>query len=206
MNTRSLHPEDENRLWSRFCKGERDAFDTLYATYFPVLFQYCIRFTSDRSLIKDVLQDFFITLFLKPPKSSAVKQVKSYLLVSVRRQLLKALQKEAAGFQTLDDEAGYDFELELAADNSFIEKQEAGGVTQALQQMIRQLTPRQREAVYLYFFENIGYEQIADMLDMKEIKYARTLIYRALEDMRDLLAQNQVMTDILRNAAFAKQP
>lgn len=204
MRSNVTDPNTETQQWSRFCKGDRQAFDMLYAVYFPVLFQYCIRFTHDRNLIKDVLQEFFITLFLKPPKAAAVQHWKSYLLVSVRRQLVKAIAREATSFTSLQNEDTYDFELELAADAALIEKQDDGKRTRTVQQLINQLSARQREAVYLYFFENIPYEQIADILGMKEVKYARTLIYRALDDIRAALAGNSDLAAAARDAASLK--
>ena len=47
-----------------------------------------------------------------------------------------------------------------------------------------QLTQRQKEAVYLRFYENASYEEIAAVMSLKEVKYARTLIYRALDVLR----------------------
>ncbi len=203
MRGNALDPDNESQLWSRFCKDDRAAFDIVYATYFPILFQYCFRFTTDRSLIKDVLQDFFLTTFIKPPRGAAVQHVKSYLLVAVRRQLFKALRNAAVTENNLTEEGDYDFQLELAADSFLIEKQTTHNRDTALQHIINGLTPRQREAVYLYFFENISYEQIAVILSLKEVKYARTLIYRALEEMREVLSGNHALTEMIRNKTAA---
>jgi DNA-directed RNA polymerase specialized sigma24 family protein len=46
------------------------------------------------------------------------------------------------------------------------------------------LTERQKEAIFLRFYENMEYEQIASLMALKEVKNARTLIYRAIEVLR----------------------
>lgn len=195
MKGKAIDPDEENQVWNRFCKGDRAAFDNIYATYFSQLFQYCLRFTPDRELISDVMQDFFIELFCKPPKNTTVAHLKSYLFVSVRRRLLKTINKEVKMFETLDDEDSYDFQLELSADNALI----AINKSEAIQGIVNKLTTRQREAVYLYFFEDITYVEIAEIMSLKEVKYARTLIYRALDDIREILSRNTGLSEFIRN-------
>jgi RNA polymerase sigma factor (sigma-70 family) len=190
MTGKAIDPDEENQVWNRFCKGDRAAFDTIYATYSTQLFQYCLRFTPDRDLISDVLQDFFIELFCKPPKNK-ITHLKSYLFVSIRRRLLKT--KQGKMFETLEDD--YDFHLELSADNALI----ATNRSEAIQNIVNKLTTRQREAVYLYFFENITYVEIAEIMSLKEVKYARTLIYRALDDIREILSRNTGLSEFIRN-------
>jgi RNA polymerase sigma factor (sigma-70 family) len=195
MTGKAIDPDKENQVWSRFCKGDRDAFDTIYASYFSQLFQYCLRFTADRELISDIMQDFFIELFCKPPGNTTVTHLKSYLFVSVRRRLLKTINKQVKMFESLTDEGSYDFHLELSADNALIAINRA----QAIQGIVNKLTTRQREAVYLYFFEEISYVEIAEIMSLKEVKYARTLIYRALDDLRGILSRNTSLSEFIRN-------
>ncbi|WP_143309174.1 RNA polymerase sigma factor [Chitinophaga vietnamensis] len=200
MNKTAVEQEDESRLWERFCKGNKEAFDSLYYTYFPLLFQYCSKFTADRDLIKDVLQDFFIELFTQSSRRGNIRQLKSYLFVSARRKLLKTLrQQKVRSTLNLEEEDAYDFHLELSADHPLIHKQQDSHLQLVVQQVINQLSNRQREAVYLYFFENIGYDGIADIMSMKEVKYARTLIYRALAEMREAFAGNQQLSGLLES-------
>lgn len=195
MTGKALDPDVENQVWNRFCKGDRAAFDTIYATYFPQLFQYCVRFTSDKNLISDVLQDFFIDLFCKPPHKSAIKHLKSYLFISVRRKLLKTITKQVRMFESMADDESYDFYLELSADTTLAENNRNA----AIQQIVNKLTTRQREAVYLYFFEDINYLQIAEIMSLKEVKYARTLIYRALDEIREILSRNASLSAFIRS-------
>ena len=53
-----------------------------------------------------------------------------------------------------------------------------------LNQCLEQLTDRQKEAIYYYYFENFSYEQIKDIMGMHQIRSARNLIYRALAALR----------------------
>lgn len=183
-------PEDDTALFNRLCKGDEKAFARVYDTYFPLLFQFCIRFTPDRSLIKDTLQDFFMGLINRQQRALEVTNIKSYLMVSVRRELLRRLARETRlPVETMGDEA-YDFHLELSPEHALINKQNGEWERRQLQDNINRLSARQREAIYLYFYNDLSYEEIAGIMDLKEVKYARTLIYRALTGLRLALRED----------------
>lgn len=189
---------DDIQLWEQFCKGDKRAFDGVWAYWFPILFKYCNRFTDDKALIKDVLQDFFIELFTSRSRRSHVQHLKSYLMIAVRRKLLRVVsQQKARSTEDLGTDESYAFYLDLSADHPLIHQQELHNRKQLVQHVINGLSNRQREAIYLYFFEDISYESIAEIMSMKEVKYARTLIYRALDEMRAIIASNKQLTELL---------
>lgn len=185
--------QNDQYLWTRLCQGDRDAFGEIYSRYFPMLFRYCIRFTADRGLVKDMLQDFFSQLFLQREGLSLPSNLKSYLIVSARRKLFRYLDKAALLPAKIDESAASLFTLELSPEHALINRQHAEQTSKLLQQRIDSLTPRQKEAIYLRFYENLTYDDIAGIMEMKEVKYARTLIYRALAELKELLMQDEAV-------------
>lgn len=183
--------QDEKFLWVRLCEGDRDAFGEIYRRYFPLLFRYCIRFTTDRSLVKDMLQDFFSQLFLQRAGLATPVNLKSYLLVSARRKLFRYLEKSSRLPGGLDEGTISLFDLELSPESILIHRQHTEQANRLLQQKLNALTLRQKEAIYLRFYENLTYEEIAEIMVLKEVKYARTLIYRAIAELKELLAPNE---------------
>lgn len=192
MSTSLNNPQQEEKfLWVRLCEGDREAFGEIYRRYFPLLFRYCIRFTTDRSLVKDMLQDFFSGLFLQRGGLAVPVNLKSYLLVAARRKLFRYLDKSAHGPASLDESATTLFALELSPESMLIHRQHTEHTTRLLQQKLNALTLRQKEAIYLRFYESLSYEEIADIMVLKEVKYARTLIYRAIAELKELLAPDE---------------
>lgn len=173
-------------LWNRLRAGDRQALGELYTLYFAQLFQYCMHFTKDRNLVKDVLQDFFVTLFKNHARLGPVHQVKSYLMVAARREMVRRLNKKEI-LSLAKEEEDYQFLLELSTEQEFIHKQYDAYLSKQLQQMVNQLSPRQKEAIYLYFFENASYDTIAEIMSFKDVKYTRALIYRALAQLKQAL-------------------
>ncbi|MGX5818779.1 RNA polymerase sigma factor [Chitinophaga lutea] len=182
--------KDDIELWTLLRNGDREAFVAIYNRYFPLLFRYCSSFTSDRPLVKDMLQDFFTQLYLQSATLHAAERLKSYLLVSARRKLIRYLGKASRFPDALTDEDTYDFCLELSAESAWIDRQRAEEHARCLRRSVARLTDRQREAIYLRFYESLGYEEIAEVMQLKEVKYARTLIYRALGELKTVLAKD----------------
>jgi RNA polymerase sigma factor (sigma-70 family) len=58
----------------------------------------------------------------------------------------------------------------------------------AVQRALAELTPRQKEAIYLRYMNRMSYEEICQIMDMN-YQSARNLIFRAVEKMRLALAQ-----------------
>ena len=145
--------QDERSLWSRLREGDREAFSEIYRRFFPLLFRYCIRFTADRDLVKDVLQDFFTQLYLKREALIIPDKLKSYLLVAARRELVRRLGKENRRAGEALQEEGYDFSLELSAEHLLINRQHEEKTARQLQRSMYLLTDRQKEAIYPVFMK-----------------------------------------------------
>ena len=58
-------PNFDADMWAEFIGGSKTAFDFLYDKYFSLLYGYGMQFCTDKSLIKDCIQDLFIELWSK---------------------------------------------------------------------------------------------------------------------------------------------
>ena len=62
-------------------------FSQLYDKHVDSLFSFGSKFTSDRELIKDCIQDVFVKLFNKKEALDKVCNIESYLYVSLRNRI-----------------------------------------------------------------------------------------------------------------------
>ncbi|HVS96640.1 MAG TPA: RNA polymerase sigma factor [Puia sp.] len=182
--------DEDTALISQFLKGNKAAFIKVYRNLFPLLFEYGIRFTHDRSLIKDTLQDFFMNLLNRKSPLPDIYNIRSYFMVSVRRELLRRMAREARVPVGVMNGDSYEFHLELSPESALIDRQSGEQRSRGMQQAINCLSARQREAIYLYFYNNLTYEEVAEVMGLKEVKYARTLIYRALGELKLVLRED----------------
>ena len=84
---------NENIIWDKMLTGDRDALGKLMHSYFRPLANYGLRFTTDKEVIKDSIQELFIVVWERRSHLAVAVNVKSYLFSSFRRLLLRTLKK-----------------------------------------------------------------------------------------------------------------
>ncbi|WP_277479116.1 RNA polymerase sigma factor [Catalinimonas alkaloidigena] len=163
--------------------GSDQAYEQLYDKFFPLLFRYGMQFCPERAMVKDCLQDFFVELYVGRANLSKVQQVKNYLYVSFRHRIIR----KACGKQLLLEpiSSNYHFEVSFSHEHALIREQLDEIRQRKLLNAFKKLSSRQKEAVFLRFYENMSYEEIAEIMKMKKVKYARTLVYRAIAVLKD---------------------
>src|SRR5690606_25688256 len=55
-----------------------------------------------------------------------------------------------------------------------------------LEKACNTLPERQREAIILYFFEELSYAEIAEVMNIGKISSTRALVYRAIDSLRNI--------------------
>lgn len=185
-----LH-SDENHIWQCFRKGSEKAFEQIYDRYFSLLFNYGLHISANKDLIKDCIQNLFFDLWKKRESISEVLNVKSYLFTALRRKIVKELMKENK-LTVNEISENYDFVVNSSHEFSLIDEQHNQEVSKRLSRSFNTLTKRQKEAIFLRFYENMDYLEIAVVMSLKSSKYARTLIYRALDVLKITISKEVI--------------
>ena len=167
-----------NDLWNQMKAGSEKAFEQLYDTFFPLLFRYGLQFCPDREVLKDCLQDFFTDLYLRKSSSQEVIHVKSYVYTAFRHRIIRHVSRRHLSLEPLTET--YHFEVTCSHEHNLILQQLDSNQRCHLLHAFQRLSSRQKEAIFLRFYEDLSYQEIADILKMKKVKYARTLVYRAI--------------------------
>jgi RNA polymerase sigma factor (sigma-70 family) len=154
-------------LWERFCKGDQQALNTIYHAHIDDLYHYGMHFCRDAERVKDCLQDLFQCLWLdREHLSNDVKNIRYYLISSLRRRLLRSLEKTRRNYtEELGDT--FDFKLIPPREEIIIQDEIYQQQVKQLQEGIAMLSRRQREAIYLRFYQNLSYDEIAKLMMMK---------------------------------------
>ncbi len=107
-----------------------------------------------------------------------------YLLSAATRMAKRALGRAAkeghprdVSLNTLMDEYGFDAEAPSPDDGTMLLR---------LQSALAALTPRQREAVELFYYQNLSHKEMAERLGITP-EYSEVLLSRALARLRCLL-------------------
>ena len=172
----------EEEVWQDFVNGSESALVYIYREYSNKLFNYGMQFVKDREFVLDVMQDLFYYLIKTHKRLGKTTSIKFYLLSSMRRMLLRRLKEEKRINTESLEQKSFDVAFQ-GVDPGSLEEYEV----QVLKNACNSLPPRQKEAILLLFYEELSYSEIAEVMCIKKIKYARTLIYRSIETLRSII-------------------
>lgn len=170
---------DEKSLWLKFQQGDEDALAQIYSTFFDPLYNYGFKFTRDSTLIEDCIQELFLKLMRNRKNYTVPDSIRNYLFKAFRSQMfdrMEQLKKQVS--RDINDSMTFELESEKGFQDLDEEKQKK------LQVAMAQLTPRQREAIFLKYHEGFSYPAIAEMLSLSQ-KATYKLIGRAIQTLRD---------------------
>lgn len=173
--------------WSSFKQGDEAAFVDIYKTYANKLYNYGAKFCSDRELVKDCLQDFFIYLRRNRETLGDTTSIKFYLFKSFRRRVIDYIQSRATEQKKNQIASVFQLQVEVSHEVKYIDLQLHEQQLEKLNKAINSLSEKEREAVFYYFYEGLSYKDIAEILNFTHIASARRLIYKALASIKEML-------------------
>jgi RNA polymerase sigma factor (sigma-70 family) len=176
--------KDENYLWRQLLQGDKTALTHIMQYYMDALFNYGIRFSADKNLVEDCIQDLFVGIWKRRESLNTPANIKAYLFSSLRRMILrknKLLRKTPIVSINLDELNGFDFELSI--EHAIMKYEESKITAQRVMTLVAALPKRQKEIVYLKFFENLNREEIGEIMQISP-QAVSNLLQKALKKMR----------------------
>lgn len=170
-------------IWQNIANGEKGAYKEVYTGYFKKFFNYGRKFTNNHLLIEDSIQEVFLDVWHKKEKMITVDMPNSYLFSSFRYSLFKKI-KQSARLQELND---WDDEPQFSIEQSIITSELNREMQQKLQSALQSLTSRQREAIFLRFYEGLSYEEVAAVLNIT-VKATYKIMARSIGQLKDQMA------------------
>jgi RNA polymerase sigma factor (sigma-70 family) len=183
--------ETELALWEALTLGDREAYTALYKAYHPRLYNYGHKFTNDSRVVEDCIQEVLVRIWTGRNKLAEVMNIRSYLFVSFRHCILKALQHDQK-WTPFHNQEQYSFSIEVSIDQVMINKERIYERQIHLKHAVDKLTARQKEAVFFLFFENLSYEEVSHILSISK-KATYKLVARALTELRTIYKQQDVL-------------
>jgi RNA polymerase sigma factor (sigma-70 family) len=180
-----IRKEDEGRVWALFKDGDNDMFAAIFSAYSRKLYQYGLKFTKNRSLIEDSIQELFFELLKNRKTVGQTDHILRYLMKSFRFKLFRMLKHEMR-YDHSRDSADYPFEIDFSIEHTLIHKEDDERRRSLFLKALDDLTPRQKEAIFLRYSNGLGYEEASEIMDMS-LESCRNLIYRAVKAMKEAI-------------------
>ena len=167
-------------LWHKFQQGDYVVLGDLFQKFYKELYYYGLKLVFIPDLVKDTIQDIFADVWSRRQKMEKIRNIRAYLFISVRRELLRRVEKfRKEGLL----QEGAISSLEFSKEDFIIQEETGSEAMRLLLQSLKQLTERQREVIFLRFNHELEFSEIASVLGMN-VQSVRNLLFRALEKLR----------------------
>lgn len=171
----------EQKQWLLLKEKDEHALACLYETYGKLLHNYGYRLVADKELVKDTVQDIFVQLWNTAEKLPAVSSPKAYLIVAVRRELLKRITRQRQFSDQVIESP------ESSVEEQYIEVQTNEMISEGLANFVQKLPSRQREIIFLKYYSALSTEQIAIIMELTPASVYK-LAYKAIDNLKQLCA------------------
>lgn len=153
--------------------------EALYKKYYRKLLVYGSTVTFQSDLVQDTVQEIFADLWQRKDRQNRIRNVEVYLFVSLRNNLRRKLKEENnRDLQPLSAET---------TDEVLPAQEEEWPFPPHLEHLIgeqiRRLPNRQQEVIYLRYYMEMSYKEIAEVMNI-QVQVARNFAYRALRQLK----------------------
>jgi RNA polymerase sigma factor (sigma-70 family) len=185
---------NQSELWDLAAGGNQDAYALLHKDLYPSLYHFLLKMVKEEELADDLLQDVFFKIWTKRAQIGAIKNVKAYFFTAARSTAInhfrqrKLIAERLARFPAP--------EMEFNREDIIIADENNAELKLAMAVALNNLPARQREILYLKFYEDMDYSKIADVTG---IKYQSVVnhVFRAIQTLRSVFKQQECFLQLV---------
>ena len=196
LDSAKIKSFNDDVLWASFKKGNELAFSMLYKRHVQRLYNYGMHTCKDHDLVMDCLQELFSRLWSKRENIAEVNLVKLYLFKSFRRLLIQNLVAKRRFSLPLSCQPDSVFEFIPSFEDSLIEDEQKARLYEQLKTSIASLTKRQREVIFLKFFNDLTYAEVSVIMEL-QVDSVYNLVSKVIEILRKKLGASAFMISSL---------
>lgn len=176
------HPEDISQ-WVQLAKdGDKSAWDKIVEQLYPRIFHYLIHFIGNTHDAQDVTQDTFIKVYQKLHQHRGESSFTSWIFTVARRTALNHFRDRKPS-EELNENI-------TTSDDSPSEQAIARDDTQQLWNIVNDLKPIARQALWLRYGDGLSINDIASILGKTSL-YIRVLLHRSKLDLAQKMQSRQ---------------
>lgn len=161
--------------------GDLKAFEEVFSFYEKAIYGYIFSMVGHKENAEDLAQEVFLKLYKNAAKIDAENNFKNWLYKIATNTVYDWLRKKRRGAEMfiIDDEEN---SFETIDDSSpYISIED----TKDLEAALNKIKPNYRQALLLFYYEGMTYEEIADILAVP-LNTAKTHLRRAKEALKNI--------------------
>ena len=187
--------EDEDRsLLQRVARGDQGALAALYDRYGASAFGFALKICNNRALAEDVVQEAFLSIWQRAGRFDPDRgSVSAYLFAAVHNKAVDAVRHEESLRRREGGASDFGGESTGSTGSGAEDVVEAAWMAVRRKEVrlaVARLSPIQREALELAYFEGLTYSEVAHKLGIP-LGTAKTRLRDGMIRLRGLLPHLQ---------------
>ena len=194
----NLNQLTDDMLVALYSKGNDKAFDVLLSRYQGKIFNYIFFIVRNQELAEDLFQETFVKAIvtIQQGRYTADGKFASWLTRIAHNLVIDSYRQERNENTISNDEVEADLfnNADLCDDN--IEMQMVNEQTLIdVRRLVDALPENQREVVYMRYYQNLSFKEIADIIGVS-INTALGRVRYALNNMRRIAEEKHVVLEV----------
>ena len=163
-----MRQEEETRLWLSYRAGDKNALGIFARDYYRTLLRYGLKFGVDQQVVEDCIQEIFLELWQNRERIGHAPSVKNYLLKALRNNITQYYRYQ----QRFTSDEGqvwiWSAPEQRNVEIEMIENENVSELVRQIQEQLSQLPVREREALYLRYYENLSVSEISGVMGVNK--------------------------------------
>lgn len=187
------------KIFQRERKITPEVEKLIFEKYYNRVYHTAYFIVKDPDLAQDILQESFMKAFRNIDRVHEIEKIGAWLATITTRTAIDHLRKMKRWNDFAVDDVLLTKELsnaeidqisivEIAAEKKLIKK--------VMWEEIDKLTPAHKEVLYLYYYEDLTYEEISFLLDVK-LATVKTRVHRAKLKLKEALEQQTELMEVV---------
>ncbi len=177
----------------RIQKGDRDAFAVLLSEFQGKIFSFTFHFFRDRDLAEELTQETFLRVYRYIKRFNPEKKFSTWVYSIARNLCIDEQRKHQRGLtvsmEDLPPETDFsDGEAHHLKDPATLVSRDEE--SHLVDEAVRELPEKYQTALVLYYYEELPYQEIAEVLDLS-LNLVKVRIFRAKKMLLQILKNRE---------------
>jgi RNA polymerase sigma-70 factor (ECF subfamily) len=187
IRTGQQSPSTDEEIVQLVTQGDKELFGELIDRYEAKLTRYVMRFTQQKDDVSDIIQVIFIKAYTNLQSFDTTRSFNSWIYRIAHNESVNHLKKrgkDKISFINFDTFFPHPFAKE-ESDTMALSREDK----ERLEKSLADISPKYREVLVLYYYDELGYQEIADVLHIP-IATVGVRIRRGKASLQKILTAN----------------
>ncbi|MBS3903088.1 MAG: RNA polymerase sigma factor [Anaplasmataceae bacterium] len=181
------HTSTDEEIAHQVQRGKKELFGVLIERYEGRLIRYARKFLLERQDAEDKVQEVFIKAYVNIQSFQTSRKFSSWIYRIAHNEFINAIKKRSGeSIFFFDPDTIFPHPLSRDEADSEATRRET---KELLDQTLQKIDPKYREVLVLYYYEDLDYKTISEILEIP-ISTVGVRLKRGKESMRKIIEQH----------------